>query len=60
MKRQPARRHRNAVKPNLETAGREVPAQAVNEVRGPVERIDIITVGVGNEEGGQRRRRPPT
>jgi hypothetical protein len=41
VKRQPARRHRNAVKPNLETAGREILVQAGNEGRGPIEWIDV-------------------
>ena len=40
VKRQPARRHRNAVKPNLETVGCEIPVQPGNEGRGGVERID--------------------
>jgi hypothetical protein len=31
------------VKPNLETAGREVPVQQGNEGRSRVERIDVIT-----------------
>jgi hypothetical protein len=43
VKRQPARRHRNAVKPNLETAGREIPVQPGNEGGCRIERIDVIT-----------------
>jgi hypothetical protein len=41
-KRQPAPRHRHAVKPNLETASREIPVQPGNHGRCRIERVDVI------------------
>ena len=46
MKRQPARGHRHAVKPNLESAGREASVQPGHEGRGRIEWIDVITARV--------------
>jgi hypothetical protein len=40
-------------KPHLETAGREIPVQQGNEGRGRVERIDVITARVGEEDAGE-------
>ena len=53
MKRQPARRHRHAVKPNFETAGREILVQPGHEGRCRIERIDIITACVEEDDAGR-------
>lgn len=37
-------------KPNLDTAGHEIPVQPDNEGRGRVERTDVITARVGEED----------
>jgi hypothetical protein len=52
VKRQPARRHRQAVKRNLETVGREIAVQPGNEGRCRVQRI-VVTAGVGEEKPGE-------
>ncbi len=52
VKRQPARRHRDAVKPNLETVGREIPVQPGNEGRCRVEQIDVIAARLGEKDAG--------
>jgi hypothetical protein len=52
VERRPARRHRHAVKPSLETAGREIPVQPGHEGRGRIERIDGIAARVGEKDAG--------
>jgi hypothetical protein len=52
VKGQPARWHRDAVKPNLETTSSEIPVQPGDEGSGRVERDDVIFACVRKKDGG--------